>query len=132
VRCAQYWRSLSPRRRPSCATLVHVLYEDVAAAPDTRAEVYRVSCSALGQIVRKDAGRAAVTGVGVKAVHTRLDRARLVWTTSESPDTSWLAFRWRECSILQSDDSTREQRALATADRAVSLSIPSGMERPYS
>jgi len=139
---AQYVRSLSPRDPPVVRDVIHAPLIDrggaLPHAPDDSAwtSVDAYWFPLVGQVIRKSRWFApAVTGVWVKAVHTRDSIALQVsWDDrSESPDSAWLEHVGRLLTLLAQDDGAPEQAALWPDQIAVQfpVAIPTGMERPY-
>src|SRR5881409_1097034 len=139
-RIAQYVRSLSPGDAPVVRDVFHapLVTRALPHAPDdsawTAVDTYWFPL--VGQIIHKERWFApAVSGVWVKAVHTRDSIAlRVTWDDrSASPDTAWLVHIGRVLATVQSDDSTREQPALWPDQMVVQfpVTIPTGMERPH-
>ena len=139
-RVAEYVRSLSPSEPPVVRDVIHapLVTRVLPSAPDDSAwsAVDPYWFPLVGQVIHKSRWFApAVTGVWVKAVHTRDSIAlRVTWDDrSASPDSAWLGHIGRVLATVQSDDSTREQPALWPDQMVVQfpVTIPTGMERPY-
>jgi len=139
-RLAEYVRSLSPGEPPVVRDVIHapLVTRVLPRAPDDSAwnAVDTYWFPLVGQVIHKNRWFApAVTGVWVKAVHTRDSIAlRVTWDDrSASPDSAWLGHLGRVLATVQSDDSTREQPALWPDQMVVEfpVTIPTGMERPY-
>jgi len=139
-RLAEYVRSLSPSEPPVVRDVIHapLVTRVLPRAPDDSAwnAVDTYWFPLVGQVIHKNRWFApAVTGVWVKAVHTRDSIAvRVTWDDrSASPDSAWLGHVGRVLATVQSDDSTREQPALWPDQMVVQfpVTIPTGMERPY-
>jgi len=139
-RVAEYVRSLSPSEPPVVHDVIHapLVTRVLPRTPDDSLwkAVDTYWFPLVGQVIHKSRWFApAVTGVWVKAVHTKDSIAlRVTWDDrSASPDSAWLGHIGRVLATVQSDDSTREQPALWPDQMVVQfpVTIPTGMERPY-